>query len=301
MVSAKKVQPVNWAWVVAAGLIAVGLLLLIGNSGWLPWTTILDIFQLWPLVLIVFGIDLLLKGHYRAMLIGTTLIAGLLLYLVQVNLAGTLLSKTEHITQELGAAQNASIEIKTGVNQLYLSSSNSSALIEGRVESGRGETIKQNFKLEGATAYYSLISEQQAPLGLKSQSGTRKWTLALNNKVALDLLISTGVGRAVLDFSAIKLSKVAIHQGVGSVDLSLPPTGRYEVSLNAGVGAMTLSIPSEMAARIEINRGVGAVTVRGDFDKRNDLYISPNYDSAENRVDLKVNGGIGNISISSVF
>jgi hypothetical protein len=52
-----------------------------------------------------------------------------------------------------------------------------------------------------------------------------------------------------------------------------------------------------VAARISASSGIGQVRVLGSFDRRDKLYISPGYAEADNRVDLKISGGIGSITV----
>jgi hypothetical protein len=52
-----------------------------------------------------------------------------------------------------------------------------------------------------------------------------------------------------------------------------------------------------VAARIRTKTGIGSVKVYGDYDRINDEYVSPGFNSAENRVDLEVKGGVGSIAI----
>ena len=46
-----------------------------------------------------------------------------------------------------------------------------------------------------------------------------------------------------------------------------------------------------------MDRGLGSIDVSGNYSRRNDEYTSADFNTAENRVDLEVNGGIGRIVI----
>jgi hypothetical protein len=67
--------------------------------------------------------------------------------------------------------------------------------------------------------------------------------------------------------------------------------------IDTGVGDMTVTIPQGVAARIRVDRGLGSVDVSGNYSRRDDEYTSADFNTAENRVDLEVNGGIGRIVI----
>jgi len=84
---------------------------------------------------------------------------------------------------------------------------------------------------------------------------------------------------------------------VGKTDLTLPATGHSRVTLSGGIGETIIHIPRGVAARIRTTTGIGSVQVFGNYTRVNNEYISPDFNTAENRVDLEVKGGIGSIRI----
>jgi len=69
------------------------------------------------------------------------------------------------------------------------------------------------------------------------------------------------------------------------------------VRVNGGIGQTTISIPAGVAARIEANAGIGQVHVNGNFQRQDRYYVSPGYATAEQRIDIDVDGGIGGITV----
>ena len=55
-----------------------------------------------------------------------------------------------------------------------------------------------------------------------------------------------------------------------------------------------------LAARVRVDGGLGGVNVQGDFRKQGDEYITGDYNAAQNRATLDVNGGIGQIVIRTL-
>jgi len=84
---------------------------------------------------------------------------------------------------------------------------------------------------------------------------------------------------------------------VGKTTLTLPAKGYSKVELSGGIGETIIRIPRGVAARIRTTTGIGSIQVRGNYSSINDEYVSPDFDSAENRVELNVKGGIGSIRI----
>ena len=63
------------------------------------------------------------------------------------------------------------------------------------------------------------------------------------------------------------------------------------------IGTTTVLIPAGMAARIEAVAGLGTTRVEGNYARQENVYVSPDYETAPNRVDLQIRGGVGSITI----
>lgn len=126
---------------------------------------------------------------------------------------------------------------------------------------------------------------------------TRKWDLALSESIPISLDIRTGVGEARINLERVLAPDVDVQTGVGKTDLTLPATGYAKVTLSGGIGETIIHIPRGVAARIRTKTGIGSVQVYGNYTRINNEYISADFNTASNRVDLEVNGGIGSITI----
>src|SRR5690348_15482889 len=121
--------------------------------------------------------------------------------------------------------------------------------------------------------------------------------LRLNSDVPLRLRIDSGVGRTEANLARLRLTALEIHSGVGQTIATLPAQGDLPVTIEGGVGQTTIIIPQGVAARIMVTQGLGNVQVIGNYQKQDQRYISPSYDTAPNRVDIQVNSGVGSIII----
>ena len=293
MVSEKK--PASSNNILPLVLIIAGLLVLIANFGWFSFGSLVGLVQLWPLLLIAFGVDILLGGRYRMATMLLTVGAGALFYAGVFRMPGVAPGQTQRLERALAGAQSGLISIETGVSELRLRGlEGSQQLLSGSVQTRRGETLLENYRMNGTVAVYDLSTKMSRMLNL---GGSYRWDLSLTTTIPLELSINTGVGRSTLDLQNLNLSKLAIDTGVGETVLTLPASGRYQASLNTGVGAATITLPANLAARIEVSKGVGAVNVKGNFIHEGDRYTSANYVAASNRVDLYVSGGVGAITI----
>ena len=125
-----------------------------------------------------------------------------------------------------------------------------------------------------------------------------RWDLQLNNKVPLDIAAHFGAGQARLDLGSLLLRGVEIEMGVGQLDLDLRgrPRQSYNVNIHGGVGQATVRLPADAGIYAEAHGGIGSIDVRG-LRKRDGDWVSENFDRAENKIRITVNGGIGEIKL----
>lgn len=283
-------------------LIVIGLALFSLNRGWLGWESLLGLASLWPLALVAVGVDILTKGSYRAAIVIGTLAVAALIYAAGGGLLGTsgAGATTVTVSQGLEGASRADVRVSSGVATLHITSGTTSGVLaSGSIRPASRERVSDSFSVVGATATLRLLTQQSGP-NLVPIVGSGRWELALTEQVPMTLDIATGVGEAVVDLSGVQLDRLTLDTGVGAATLSLPGQRRYDVSVSTGVGAATIRIPQDLAARIVVSRGVGAVSVPNNFSRYGDVYTTADYDTAVNRVDMRLSGGVGAINVELV-
>ena len=111
-----------------------------------------------------------------------------------------------------------------------------------------------------------------------------------------------GAGNTTLNLSDLKLLGLTVDGGAGNASVTFPAVTQPTTStIDGGVGNLTLHIPKGTEARITIDSGIGNVHVDSRFAKQSsdpDVYISASYDATPNRLDLRVDAGVGNIDIT---
>jgi hypothetical protein len=290
-------------------LIGAGIMFLLNNMGVLGWNVWFELLRLWPVLLIAIGLDILIG---RRSAVGSLVIAVLLLGVLgtaiwlavpgsPVLATGQGLT-TQQINQPLEGATRAVVDIAPGIGELRISAGQESAgLVEGQVSLAQNEQLTRNFNKIGNTANFTLRTEGTAdtwPFGFaQTQWQNKTWTLQLGRDVPIDLRLETGIGKADVDLSGLNITSLNVNTGVGQTVLTLPRQGRLNASIEGGVGEARITVPAGMAARIHTNGGLGKTNVKGNYVHQGEEYVSPNYDSAENQVDLTINGGVGNVTI----
>lgn len=283
-------------------LIVAGVVFLLNNLGVLEWSVWVTLWRLWPIVLIGFGLDVLIGGRFRW---GSVAVALILLVTLSGGvwfsvLRGPVLEPAgiEMVHARLDGAGAAEVDIDSSVSVLHITdTSEADILVTGQVERSLGEEIRQESSVRNGQAYYRLRSDLFRSIPNRRQDTGARWDLQLTNQAPLDLRITTGVAKAELDLTNLNLSRLRVAGGVGHTTLSLPKTGQFTAKLDVGVGALTVYIPKEMAARIRLQTGLSSRSVSGDYIRDGDYYISPGYDTAENRVELEIHSGVSRVEV----
>jgi hypothetical protein len=284
-------------------LVGLGIVLLLNNLGLLAWGVWGTLFRLWPVLLIALGLDLMVGRRSFAI---TALIALTMLVVLGAAIwydgawarRGILLP-TNTIQQSLSGATRGDVTLQLGVGELRLSAMETpNGLISGNVYSGRGMGVRQLFDVRDDTAFMTLQQEAGNRVGSWNvNAADERWDLQLNPTVPLRLSLDTGAGVTRADLRELTITDLTVNSGVGQIDLTLPESGRLSGTINGGIGETIVTIPPDVGARLTIQRGLGDVRTPPGFTRNGDIYQSPGYAEASDRVDLRISGGIGAIEV----
>ena len=290
----------RWAYV----LIVIGVLSLFDLIGLDNWGT--------PLLMIVIGVALLTRPYVWGRTLALVLMTAVVIaasgwyfthpisaLFPNTQSSSTQTSSTQTIAQPLTAAR-AEIQLSTTVGRLDIGPSSSGKLIDGTFDLDRSDRLDRTFSTRGDTQVVRLAVRRTGPgvvLPWLTRDVNTLWNIGLTPEVPLILKVDTGVGESTLDLERLQVTDLSLNVGVGKSTIHLPATGTVTASIDGGVGKVDVTIPRGMEARIRVNSGIGAVRVLGDFQRDGDTYTSSGYAGANNRVDLKIEGGIGQITV----
>jgi hypothetical protein len=88
-----------------------------------------------------------------------------------------------------------------------------------------------------------------------------------------------------------------VSMGIGRATITLPDEGRFQAKIDSSIGETVVVIPAGMAARIRVDTGLAVSDLPDGYQQRDDVYTSPGYASADDRVDLEIDQAIGKVTI----
>jgi hypothetical protein len=208
----------------------------------------------------------------------------------------------ESVSQPIGAAKSADVTIAMGLGQLRIGAlPQSSNLIAGEIAYPERNSVTRASSIDGEIATFTLREQDsQANSLVKYRDDAAIWDLRLNPATPMRLTIEAGVGEGTIDLAQLEVTDLDVQTGIGNTMLTLPRQGHFQARVEGGVGNTTIRVPAGLAVRLTSTTGLGNISVPANYRRQGDVTVSPDFDSAANRVELTASGGIGNITIQQI-
>jgi hypothetical protein len=114
--------------------------------------------------------------------------------------------------------------------------------------------------------------------------------------LALDL---GGAANTNADLTDLKVSDLRVKTGASSTTIRLPrAAGLTTVRINAGATSVKLFVPEGVAARVHSSMAIGSTDInRQRFPLSGSDYVSPDYATTLNKIDIQFEGGAGSLAV----
>lgn len=125
------------------------------------------------------------------------------------------------------------------------------------------------------------------------------WLVGLSSEVPVRLSLEVGAADVTANLDALCVPDLRVRTGAAQVRVTLPRTGVTRVDAEGGAALLAFRVPPGVAARIRSSMTLGSVTVdEARFPRQTSgLWASADADTAPNRVEIDVRGGVGSVSI----
>lgn len=283
-------------------VLGIGVVLLLNVLGVLGWEIWLELWRWWPLALVLAGAGLLMKRVHPIVM--TLVSAGALTAAVLLSWAtaegsiGPYETTTTTFSANVESVTDATLDIDFGAGDLVISAlqPESDFLIDATFEDHR-DGPRVEVERSGNTADIEL----RTPSGFTwfGSSGGREWDIFLHPDIAYTIDLDGGASSYNLDLRDIDAASITLDTGASSLDLIVPDReGHTDVRINGGASSMDITIPDGIAARIQVDAGLTSVDVdESRFPKVSGDHVSPDYETAVNRVDLVIAAGVSSITV----
>lgn len=286
-------------------LILGGIVALLVNVGAIAADRLYQLLDLWPLILIVLGLEIIIRrgmpgasGDLAAALILLLAAGGALAYVAVAPNPGT--TQTFDASGQVGNVVQGNLEIDAGAATITITGSSGlgSDLYQAHVSyTGSRPTVTLdsstgNLKIEQANNQsLSFFRDRLFKLDLKL-NGDIPWTIVENSGATTDNL----------DLSALHVGSIEISTGASRDDIRLgAATGIVPVTINGGALTVDVHRPSGTAASVNVSGG--AVSLNADGQQMHAIghlvYQTPDFSGANDGYRVEVNGGACTVTLDS--
>jgi hypothetical protein len=298
-------------------LIFVGFVFLLQNTGYLPPNAWQNMWRLWPVILVLAGIELLLAHRVPWLLLAVVaalvLVAGVLVTNLNLGQPAASGGVTRSIPTDLVGATQATVTVRFGAGELSIG-----PLVRPGPDQLAVMTYEGPAELVPEPRYsptpggvgrleYQTTDTHAGPrfppfFGFGSRdSDTLRMDVNLTPNVPIaSLQVQTGATNAHLDLSNLNVNSTDISVGAASAWIRLPQAaGKTTAHISSGAATITLEIPQGVAAQVRHQGGLSTLDIdESRFPLVSEgLYRSTDYGTAQNQVDLSIDTGLTTIVV----
>ncbi len=296
-------------------LIVLGFLWLLNNLGYLPGDIWHNLWRFWPVILILLGVDIALRGFPTWFALPVLLLVVVVVVGAVLLVAPTLPAEeivTESLSQELAGLSQAQVQLEMDGGTLHVQrlEDQSQQLMNGEFTHSSNVVIQQEFSEASGRGNLRLADRYEAFFPFFFLAGMRNdWSVDLTPLIPLELELDADAGPfeplgsshcqldVILNDLVLDDFKAELDDCEGEV--ALPSSDGLSASVNLDGSELTVSIPSDVGARVELDLDDTELTIDSSrFMKISDNeYVSREYDEAETRLDLTLRATDSSVSI----
>jgi hypothetical protein len=231
-----------------------------------------------PLLLILFGLWVLL-GYF--------------------NQGKPMVGEPESIP--LQGARSASLRFHHGIGRLVVGAgAEPMDLVTGTFGGGLKSRIRQEGDHLDATLR---VRDHSFPVVIfpRAWGGQQsfEWQVQVSDEIPLDLKLNLGASETSLDLTDLKVRSLRVDTGASAAEIYLPDNmAQTQAVIKGGLASVKVFVPEGVAARIRVTGGLMDTRVdQTRFPKHGGVYQSADYETALNKVDLRVDMGLGSVFV----
>lgn len=282
-----------------AVLILIGVVALLANTGQISTERLYNLVNLWPLILIVFGLELIVRRSLHG--VGGDIAAALIILLAIIGATAyvaaaptTSAGQSFDASADLGSISTAGLEIDSGAAQITITGTDvGSSLYRAHIDySGPRPEVS----LDRSSGELRISQ----PNGFFSFQGQRfQLDLQLNTTIPWKITQNSGAATDTYNLQNVRLQSLSLNTGAGRHEISLgAPTGQVPVSMNGGSLTVRIHRPNGTGTSVDISGG--AVSLDFDGQSYHAIgHIAVGNASAADGYKIQVNGGACSVTVDS--
>jgi hypothetical protein len=207
--------------------------------------------------------------------------------------SGDLQHQSRTVDRQGAKSVDVSLEASTG--EFNISSGSSHLLDADFNYSDSYETPRVEYNVADGVGHLRISQDNQ---GTHFGAAHNQWNLRFSNEAPLELKVEMGAGRGNLRLRDLPVTRLDMTMGAGQADLDLTGDRKNDLvaNLEGGVGQVTIRLPRKVGVVVRASGGIGAIDAHG-LRHEGDEYTNEAYGKTPATIRLKVEGGVGQISL----
>jgi hypothetical protein len=286
-------------------LIAIGVVVLLSNTGVLSSDALLRLGDLWPLLLVILGLQLILNHtlpRQQATLIGlgaTVVIVVAAVAYAALAPTAPFVTRQANSSESLGGLTAATLDLNYNAATVDIQAGSlGDSLYQARVDYPSSDD-PPTISLDRVTGTLEIRESSSFAFFRLFGSSRRHLVVTLSDRIPWSIQVGGGATNLRLDLRRLQLAKLEVSGSANRLDAQLPsPKGTVLIDVSGGASNLTLRAPAQSEWRVAVSGGVSAVTINGsssrtlggEFQRQ-----SPGYNSATDRFDITISGGASRV------
>lgn len=302
-------------------LFGVGLILLLNNLDVIDfhWRAV---FRMWPLIIIVVGINLLLSRSALGKTISVLVTVACIAFLAFIGISSDRASgwgfKTGNWDVNIRSNDNrgrvvknvmtheyedqvkrAKLNIRGGAVEYDIDSPDANHLFWTETESViGGHELNANQTSDTSITLSFMMKERLEKENWNFRNDKNEAKIKLHPDPIWTIDMQMGAGSADFDLREYKIARLEMNCGAASVEVKLgAPVGHSEVRADIGAASLEIEVPESAACRIVTSSALSSKDFKG-FTKQSDgSYVTPGYNEQGDRYTLHLKGGVSSFTV----
>jgi hypothetical protein len=290
-------------------LVVVGGLFLAANLGWIDVGFVISLWRLWPLILVVVGVNLLLGGRHRALaaVLTVAIVAGGL----GVAYAGWHSGDwavfgggnvtTTPITQPASpgvTAGSATIDVAASEVVVHGPGPGSAGrLVDGSFQTARKPVIGQT--VSNGTYALNVGAEGSDVVVLPWNAGgsrRERLELGVSSTIPWVITLNGGATKTQIDLTDVLLRELVLGASASSVRVIVGPqvTDGARVTINGSVGSYHVTLPKDLHILLTLDTSLASRNLEGFTSTGGNRFV---HDGPGKAMDVSIKTSVGAIRV----
>lgn len=277
--------------------ITIGVFLLLANLGIINYNAFYSIFDLWPLLLIVIGINVIFRDNkiisYITWLLFFIILIVYGLYTQKATESQDLF--TDHVIEKHEETKYANLDLDLAASRLNINSTDSDLLTADL--RGRRLNLRQEYSNGYEKVDISFESRAYNMFNLQTNDAT--YDFNLNNELIWDIDLDLGALSGEINLEDIPVRSIDLDSGAASLSIILGDKHDLDFAIDSGASSLDIIIPTGVGLKIDMDSGLTSSNIEElALTDMGDYYISSDYDSADVKINMDIDTGVGKVNFN---